>query len=263
MTYPYGPITFAAAMIATAVPAVAQGEADASRVTPEQCVSIADRVARLTCFDTVFKTPVPQAAPAPAPEAAASPKKDAPIRRLAEQMEGTRGVDDSNWIVRYRPWHTSMLVDQMDQNRLGTLTASSRPGDSEARVEAVDVFMTMKEADISPNRAADDRAILMLSCENDITTLGILLPKPISTLQANLSLSGDNRSTFRLNWRDVENGDVVIAGRGLESIETIKAITGYRRIQLQVNYPGGPRAFIFDLEDLNNRLKPLKAACHW
>lgn len=82
------------------------------------------------------------------------------------------------------------------------------------------------------SRPAGEKALLLLTCENNITTLGVILPRPINTLQANLSLSGDQGPVLRPNWRDVENGDVIIAGRGLESINTIKTIAGNGRIQL-------------------------------
>lgn len=245
----------------------------AAAVTPgpgATCRTLTDRVARLACFDTVYHTPiVPEQHK---PDAQAQPgatNEVGPIRRLAKQMEASRPVGDPNWVVRVRPWREEGLLTEGDFDK----RVSAKPVQvamdplGPVTAETADVFMTMHEsaaaAESSNLRPADDQAILMLSCENDITTLGVLLPKPIETLQANLSLSGDRGSVFQLNWRDTENGDVVIAGRGLESIDTVQTIAAYGRVQLQVTYPEGTRAFVFDTADLKERLKPLRIACHW
>jgi type VI secretion system VasI family protein len=222
------------------------------------CRVIADRVARLACFDAAYRTPLPPE-PKPLPDVESPvPGKIGPIRKLTQQFEAMRPAGDGDWMVRARPWREDILLSAADFD--GRVAAGLSP-------EAADIFMTMREAGPASGtpseKPADEQAVLMLSCENDITTLGVLLPKPINSLQANLSLSGDRGSVFKLNWRDTENGDVVIAGRGLESIDTIKTVAGYDRVQLQVSYPDGARAFVFDTADLSEKLKPLRAACHW
>lgn len=229
-----------------------------------KCSHIKDRVQRLLCFDDLFKSTLEQPQIEKAPEIRI--KAAGPMRLMATVLEEQRAPGEKNWIMRVRPWRETMLLTPYDHERgfTGRHTQGGRSAPAEWNAQSVDIFMTMKEeTDAHKERAFSEKAILMLSCENDITTLGVLLPKPITTLQANLSLSAGNGSTFKLNWRDVENGDVVIAGRGLESIDTIKTIANYERVLLQVTYPEGPRSFVFDMHDLKDRLKPLRTACHW
>jgi|GEM_PF-1445677 len=231
-----------------------------------KCSRIKDRVQRLLCFDDLFKSTLEQAKIESVPEIPA--KQAGPIRLMATLLEEQRVSGETNWIMRMRPWHQAMLLTSADyehgfSGKTGQYLSDEQFSPRLREGEAVDIFMTMREAGIPKNQLFANKAILMLSCENDITTLGVLLPKPITTLQANLSLSSGSGSLFRLNWRDVENGDVVIAGRGLESIDTIKTIANYERVQLQVTYPEGARSFFFDMHDLKDRLKPLRTACHW
>lgn len=241
---------------------------DASRTEEGiKCSKINDRVQRLYCFDTLFNSPVPTLPVENTDDQ--TDQTDGPIKSLATLLERQRPIDDTNWIMRMRPWHETMLLAADDFNRIITSGPNQQPADKNSidhkwTPEAVDVFLTMRETDVPEDRRLKKEAIMMLSCENDITTLAVLLPKPIKTLQANISLSSGNGSIFRLNWRDVENGSVVIAGRGLESIDTIKTIANYPRVQLKVNYPDdGSRVFIFDMNDLGSKLKPLRLACHW
>lgn len=229
-----------------------------------KCSYIKDRVQRLLCFDDLFKSTLEQAQIEKAPEIRI--KAAGPMRLMATVLEEQRAPGEKNWIMRARPWRETILLPTDDRERgfTGRHTQDGRSAPGKWSAQSVDIFMTMKEeTDAHKEQAFPEKAILMLSCENDITTLGVLLPKPIKTLQANLSLSAGNGSTFKLNWRDVENGDVVIAGRGLESIDTIKTIANYERVLLQVTYPEGPRSFVFDMHDLKDRLKPLRTACHW
>lgn len=231
-----------------------------------ECRVIDDRNQRLLCFDAVFETPLKPKEPINVVEEPI--KIDGPLRSMAKTLENLREVNDVNWVLRMRPWQETMLLTQMDYEKIMTSPAN-RPDSNENTIQhqwtpqTVDVFMTMKETDIPADRPKEDQAVMMLSCENDISTLAVILPKPIKTLQANISLSSGTGSVFHPNWRDVEDGKVIIAGRGLESIDTIKTLANYKRLQLQVNYPDGPRAFIFDMTDIALRLKPLKTACHW
>lgn len=233
-----------------------------------ECSKIGDRVQRLYCFDTLFNSPVSTSSAEKISEKPIE-QPDGPLKSLASLLERQRTADDTNWVLRMRPWHETTLLTIDDFNRILTNTANrhsvnEKESEQSLSPQTVDVFLTTREAKIPDNINFLKEAIMMLSCENDITTLAVLLPKPITTLQANITLSSGNGSIFKLHWRDVENGGVIIAGRGLESIDTIKTIANYPRVQLQVNYPDdGPRVFIFDMNDLGNKLKPLRLACHW
>lgn len=230
------------------------------------CIDMVDRVARLACFDAAYNTPIASSEEQKSGDDQSPPLKAGPLRHLAQRLEQFRHGDEAGWIVRLRSWDEETLwTEEEFGSRLPGATVPAAPSGPDTA--PADVFMTMREIDadaaVENGKSAGEKAVLMLSCENNITTLGVLLPRPINTLQANLSLSGDRGSVARLNWRDVENGDVIIAGRGLESINTIRTIAGYGRIQLQVTYPDAVRAFVFDTADLSSRLKPLTTACHW
>lgn len=241
-----------------------------------KCGRIKDRVQRLLCFDELFKSTLEQAQAEKKPQTPER-KKTGPIRFMAMVLEDQRAPGEKNWVMRARPWHQTVLLSPADYDHAfstppsnhtsslssGRLMPQGQGARQTLNAEMVDIFMTMKETGFADHRPLADEAVLILSCENDITTLGVLLPQPIAALQANLSLSSSSGSLLRLNWRDVENGDVFIAGRGLESIDTIKTIASYERVQLQVTYPEGPRSFVFDMHDLKDRLRPLRTACHW
>lgn len=252
------------ALLTTAFNSVVLADDAETLSKANDCRKIDDRMKRLLCFDALFETPLTNAPQSADGQTAASEtvaEVRGPIRRLMEAMEQSRAPGETGWIVRVRPWNSDAL---MEASALDQVAANIRSSTGEqAEGNPVDIFMTMKEADVPADRPHADEAVLLLSCQNDITTLGVLLPKPIRSLQANLSMSGAGGKMFRLNWRDVENGTVVIAGRGLESIDTIKSLSNYQRIQLQVNYKEGSRAFIFDMHDLKDRLKPFRLACHW
>lgn len=240
----------------------AAADDDGLRAAGDRCRGVEDRVSRLLCFDDLFGTPIRAVDPKPLAAAATGP-----VRKLIEDIEAGRLADETGWLVRARPWHTLMLLGEQKYRQILASSPNRQPvGENsiphEWTPETVDVFMTRRQADAA-DAVPDKPAILTLSCENDITTLGVLLPKPIRTLQAKLSLSGDQGSVLQLNWRDIENGDFVIAGRGLESIDTIKAIARFQRIQLQVGYPEGSRAFMFEIGDLSENLASLRTACHW
>jgi len=240
----------------------------------QKCRSLGDNMQRLLCFDGVFDTPLmavtaqeqadETASSAFSPNAAppdAAPLDERPIGEMIAAMERTRQPGFEGWQVHVRRWQAGNLSWQGTMAAADLSDADLTRNNSERN--PVDIFMTMAQAEAPADRPQSERAVLLISCDNDITTLGVLLPRPINSLSANLSLSGPGGVLHRLNWRNVESGSVVIAGRGLESIDTIKAIANYPRIQFQVAYPDGPRAFVFNMRDLKAHLRPFRIACHW
>jgi len=235
----------------------------------QRCRLIDDNMQRLLCFDALFDTPLERdftsekvdGAPLMTTSDAVGAAIERPIGDMILAMERERPSGFDDWQVSIRRWQGGDLIWSGAMDAANLRDADLIRNNSERN--PVDIFMTMKEADVPADRAQSDRAVLLLSCDNDITTLGVLLPQPINTLSANLSLSGSGGVLHRLNWRNVESGSLVIAGRGLESIETIKAIADSPRIQFQVTYPEGSRAFVFNMRGLKARLRPFRMACHW
>jgi len=234
----------------------------------EKCRLIRDNMQRLLCFDALFDTPLAtMSSPESASQISSSQimpvevPRERPIGDMILAMERERAAGFEGWQVYIRRWQGGELAWSGAMDGINLSEAELTRNNSERN--PVDIFMTMREAGVARDRAPSEQAILLLSCDNDITTLGVLLPQPINTLSANLSLSGPSGGQHRLNWRNVESGSLVIAGRGLESIETIKAIADYPRIQFQVTYPEGPRAFVFNMDGLKAKLRPFRIACHW
>jgi len=238
------------------------------RATPDQCRLIEDNMQRLLCFDALFDTPLamtPMQENTPETTVflpSTSPNViERPIGDMVLAMEQARPNGFEDWQIHIRRWQGGELSWE-GSIAAANLNESDLHRDNSER-NPIDIFMTMKQAEIAADRPKNERAVLLISCDNDITTLGVLLPQPINTLSANLVLSGPGGVVHRLNWRNVESGSLVIAGRGLESIDTIKAIANYPRIQFQVAYPDGPRAFVFNMRDLKAHLRPFRIACHW
>jgi len=234
-----------------------------------QCRILEDNMQRLLCFDNLFDTPLvmaptqehdPKQAASSVAEEVETPLPR-PIGDMVLAMERGRSNGEQDWQVHIRRWQGGELAWEGSMAAANLTEAELQRNNSERN--PVDIFMTMGQAEVPADGPQSERAVLLISCDNDITTLGVLLPRPINTLSANLSLSGPGGVVHRLNWRNVESGSLVIAGRGLESIDTIKAIANYPRIQFQVVYPDGPRAFIFNMRDLKAHLRPFRIACHW
>jgi type VI secretion system protein VasI len=231
----------------------------------EVCRMTADRIGRLACFDRLFATPIAIAAPktlqaAPAESAASV------VRRLALTQEEMRRPGQADWLLRLKAWNDDAyfpIESISDLDRRRSEIAAQKPGWT---LEASDLFLTMREADVAERAAPvrlEEQAVLMISCENDITTLYFTLPRPVSDARTQVAVSSDRGAPLTLRWRDFESGDVILAGRGLESIDVLNTLVTFKRIQLQVKYDDGPRAFVFDIGDLGEKLRPLRQACHW
>lgn len=253
------------------------GFAQTARTSDEQwtvdhCRQMKDRVSRLDCFDRVFDIApvIPETNPDQLMPQSVETVQDGPVRQIALDQEKTRIKGQSGWVSRIRPWSESVFLSLEE---FSTIKNSPINNEQEGSVRKhqwtdrnVDVFLTMLEKDIAAEAALktlEEKAILMVSCENDITSLYVILPKPIKNPRAQLVLSAENRAPFSVSWRDVENGRVMSAGRGLESIDFIKTLSVLPLIRLQVKDENYNRAFTFEIDDLRSRVQPLRSACHW
>ncbi|MGX9983419.1 type VI secretion system-associated protein TagO [Methylobacterium fujisawaense] len=237
----------------------------------DACRATRDRVGRLLCFDALFKTPVEDsAAETPPPETAKVIRKPSPLRELGLDQERGRPDGVAGALVRIRPWRSAAFVEPTTFE--GILTgragqAADLPADQRAwTADTADVFLTLREGDgVSPlgRGTLDQRSVIMLACEDDITAFYILLPKPVGHARTKFALTTDRGVTLNLHWRDYENGDVILAGRGLESIDLIKSLINSRRLAIQIDYPDGPQTYLFEAGQLTEALRPLRRACHW
>lgn len=209
------------------------------------CTAIVDRVARLACFDAAFQTPVEGLPDGPRPTGEAAAPPPGPLRRMAETLLAGRRPQERGWILRWRASSAAALQPA------GTVPPVSRPADE---TQAPDIFLlTVNE----------EGAELMVSCDNNITTLAIVLGRPVPTLQTRVGAAADVATVAPEFWRDLEDGYVLTPGRGLPSIDMLRGLAGARRLQLQVWYPQAPRAYLFDVAGLGDNLPAVRAACRW
>jgi type VI secretion system protein VasI len=221
----------------------------------EACRTTGDRVRRLTCFDALFRVPK---APDVVAETTPPPRPASPLRSLALSQERGRGAQVTP-VTRVRPWGPeggAVSVEPVE---------ASDPSVRDLLPVGADVFVTVAETPGPPDPPPplDERAVLLLTCEHDITGLYFVLPEPVSDGRARVEIAGDRGAPMTLNWRDFGHGDVILAGRGLESIALIRSLSASRRLHVRVDYPKGPRAFVFEVSGLDEALKPLRQACHW
>ncbi len=261
---------------ATSGAAMAQTPPDVSIAKPaptvETCRILTDRVARLECFDTVFNVVIPSPPPDPPvfPVEAKPAIIEGPIRTIAHRQEQGRVAEQKGWLTRVRPWKEEMFFSLDNFADIRRSAANQEPqGTVNAHRwtnETTDVFLTLSENSVAagfPDKNLSQKAVLMATCENKITSLYAVLPTPISNPRAKVTLSSDRGTVFTANWRDVEQGYVIGAGRGLESIDFLKSIASFKRVQLQLQDEQGSRSFVFDIENLSAKLSPLRTACRW
>lgn len=107
------------------------------------------------------------------------------------------------------------------------------------------------------------RPILAISCQRNITQLQIVLPTPITDKIIALTILDETgKPQIQALWRVNNTGRIIAAGRGMDSIDSLRALQHNQHIQLQSDKPllDGLR---FDLSGLTEKLRVLATACHW
>ena len=105
------------------------------------------------------------------------------------------------------------------------------------------------------------RPVLMISCVDNITRLQIAMPSPINERDVYLDVI-TNKTSFKTHWFFRENGFLLEASRGLEGISEIQRLFKSSTLRFNSDVPA-INELVFKIEDLENEIKPLKAACHW
>lgn len=108
----------------------------------------------------------------------------------------------------------------------------------------------------------NSRPILMLSCIDNITRLQIALPQSIGK-QPNISVRlNTERHQFSSQWFVREEGFLLEASRGLEGIKEIQQLFHATRLKIQLEN-NEFNDLVFNIERLEEEIKPLRVACHW
>lgn len=185
-----------------------------------QCTHISARFERLACFDHVFNTPT-----------------------AAEIKQG-------QVLTRTAAWQRAVSSEKQRLNKQGFAIFYH----DQAEVEQ-GVWITATALDRD-----DNKAILMLSCFDNITRLELVLPEPIRAGKANVTVAGKTQDTQR--WLSDETGTILRPGRGIPAIAAITALLSLDKPSLRTDLVE-VNGLTFDASELNSLILPLRKACHW
>ncbi|OTA19095.1 hypothetical protein Xbed_02651 [Xenorhabdus beddingii] len=101
------------------------------------------------------------------------------------------------------------------------------------------------------------RPVLMLSCIDSITRLQVALPKAVDSGAVTVST---DRTQYRTEWFVREQGYLWESSRGLPGIEEIKRLMDSERVTITGSHG---RPVTFNISQLEQAAKPLRAACRW
>ncbi|MEQ1966230.1 type VI secretion system-associated protein VasI [Xenorhabdus nematophila] len=118
--------------------------------------------------------------------------------------------------------------------------------------DATPIILTTPAIGVPP-----PRPVLMLSCIDSITRLQVALPKEVES--GTVTITTD-KAQYRTEWFVREHGYVWEASRGLPGIEEIKRLMGSDRMSITGS---NGNQITFNISQLEQAAKPLRAACRW
>ena len=105
------------------------------------------------------------------------------------------------------------------------------------------------------------RPVLMFSCIDNITRLQIALLNPSDKRDTLVDVSTD-RVKFETRWFFRENGFLLEASRGLEGISEIQRLFKSNVFKIKSSSQN-INGLTFNIQNLEQEIKSLRAACHW
>ncbi len=204
------------------------------------CAQMTDsRLARLSCFDAVFNTPLSTQKATPIIPSSAVDPRPALWHQVIKQ-EGAR------------------TSPTQEARELGFISnkASKRLSEKDLSKGKVRIILTQSATGTFP-----PRPVLVFSCIDNITRLQLLLHSPIDEGVMPLSLLIDDKA-LPSRWFSEENGYLIRAGRGLPGIQDIKAMLHKKRLVIR-SKTTEIDGLSFDLTNLNAAIDSLRQACHW
>jgi type VI secretion system protein VasI len=192
------------------------------------CTSIRSSIQRLACFDKLFDTPAYI-------EAINIPPALQPsygVIDIIKQQENQRQADSYDLLI-----NTSIEHAETKQQRV-VLSAPA--------IGAIGI-----------------RPIFALSCIDNITRIQIILSQPLNATRTALSIQNEKgQQILSEQWKVIEGGYIVDAGRGIPSIQTAQRLKHSKRITLSSDQ-ATLEGLVFDLEKLPQHINQLATACHW
>lgn len=192
------------------------------------CTSIASSLERLACFDLAAGTPIrlPPVQPQPFTE------RRPAIVDLMQLNEAKRQADDSRFLI-------STLPEPGDDSQQQVVISAPALG------------------------ALDPRPYLAISCESKISRLQLVLDQPLEPNKVRLQLFNDDHPVSRAyDWRVLDSGVVIDAGRGLPAIALLRGLGGGQRLRLESDYPP-LNGLTFDAEGLGGLIEQERQICRW
>ncbi|MEQ1963228.1 type VI secretion system-associated protein VasI [Xenorhabdus khoisanae] len=104
---------------------------------------------------------------------------------------------------------------------------------------------------------APPRPVLMLSCIDSITRLQVALPKAVESGVVTVTT---DKAEYRTEWFVREHGYLWESSRGLPGIEEIKRLMNSERVTITGS---NGHQITFNISQLEQAAKPLRAACRW
>nr|WP_314265989.1 type VI secretion system-associated protein VasI [uncultured Moellerella sp.] len=105
--------------------------------------------------------------------------------------------------------------------------------------------------------AQSPRPILMISCIDNITRMQLVLS---SVQEAGAITLTSDQIEYSADWFLRENGYVLESSRGIPGIEEIKRLLSGNRLTIKL---ANDQRLSFNISQLAEDIKPLRAACHW
>jgi type VI secretion system protein VasI len=191
----------------------------------KKCMNTTTDVERLACFDKLYKTP--------------SHLGGHTVKKpLTEEMP--KLVRKIYKLEAERPKNLADIVLNIVEDGANKIVRLSKPGRGNDKY--------------SP--------ILLLSCVDNITRLQIGLKKPIKKSVFNVSIVSEQGFVSKHRWRSSEDGYLLSAARGLESVRIIDSLLGHTRINFDLDDVGLGQIF-FNFDGFKEGIKVLSETCRW
>lgn len=145
-----------------------------------------------------------------------------------------------------KAWRQAMEHEMhREDNSAGFLVTVPETGD-------YSVIMTIPAIGFAP-----PRPVMMISCIDNITRLQVALPRQ---QEAGSVMLTTDKTQFTADWFLRENGYVLESSRGIPGIDEIKRLLNGEKLTLKL---ANNDRLTFNISEMSEEIKPLRAACHW
>ena len=193
------------------------------------CTAVVSGLERLACFDQAAGTP---ARVPPVSSSRTAPARSTGLAGWVQANEVQRLPEDSRfllsrWRVSTAPLQPQLLISAPALGAVGL------------------------------------RPHLVISCQSGISTLQLLMAEPVVPNRIRLRVFKDGRPLAPAReWRVLDTGKVIDAGRGLPAIDLLRGMGGGQRLRLESDYPSLD-GVMFDADGLGALIEQERQLCRW